>query len=131
VTAAAIPDGRGLRGCTAELAADTAAGRLLCRVLIMYSPATAKVGQTPLLIVPPTINKFYVLDLTPGRSLAEYLVRSGPQVFMISWRNPNARHARWDLDAERCGPEKAAPRNLGGGGLTSQSAALGTYVYDH
>ena len=67
--------------------------------LIQYSPATAKVRQAPLLIVPPTINKFYVLDLAPGRSLAEYLVRSGQQVFMISWRNPDARYARWDLDA--------------------------------
>jgi polyhydroxyalkanoate synthase subunit PhaC len=66
--------------------------------LIQYSPATAKVRQAPLLIVPPTINKFYVLDLAPGRSLAEYLVGSGQQVFMISWRNPDARHARWDLD---------------------------------
>ena len=67
--------------------------------LIQYSPATAKVRQIPLLIVPPTINKFYVLDLAPGRSLAEYLVGSGQQVFMISWRNPDARYARWDLDA--------------------------------
>jgi polyhydroxyalkanoate synthase len=67
--------------------------------LIQYSPATAKVRQAPLLIVPPTINKFYVLDLAPGRSLAEYLVGSGQQVFMISWRNPDARYARWDLDA--------------------------------
>jgi polyhydroxyalkanoate synthase len=67
--------------------------------LIQYSPATAKVRQAPLLIVPPTINKFYVLDLAPGRSLAEYLVSSGQQVFMISWRNPDARYARWDLDA--------------------------------
>jgi len=66
--------------------------------LIQYSPATAKVRQAPLLIVPPTINKFYVLDLAPGRSLAEYLVGSGQQVFMISWRNPDARYARWDLD---------------------------------
>jgi len=66
--------------------------------LIQYGPATAKVRQAPLLIVPPTINKFYVLDLAPGRSLAEYLVRSGQQVFMISWRNPDARYARWDLD---------------------------------
>jgi polyhydroxyalkanoate synthase len=66
--------------------------------LIQYRPATAKVGHVPLLIVPPTINKFYVLDLAPGRSLVEYLVGSGQQVFMISWRNPDARHARWDLD---------------------------------
>ena len=66
--------------------------------LIQYRPATAKVRQVPLLIVPPTINKFYVMDLAPGRSLAEYLVGSGQQVFMISWRNPDARHAKWDLD---------------------------------
>ena len=66
--------------------------------LIQYRPATAAVRQVPLLIVPPTINKFYVMDLAPGRSLAEYLVGSGLQVFMISWRNPDARHAQWDFD---------------------------------
>jgi poly[(R)-3-hydroxyalkanoate] polymerase subunit PhaC len=66
--------------------------------LIQYSPATPAVRQVPLLIVPPTINKFYVLDLAPGRSLAEYLVAAGLQVFMISWRNPDARHAAWDFN---------------------------------
>src|ERR1700729_3255442 len=66
--------------------------------LIQYRPATPAVRQVPLLIVPPTINKFYVTDLAPGRSLAEYLVGSGLQVFMISWRNPDARHAAWDFD---------------------------------
>jgi poly[(R)-3-hydroxyalkanoate] polymerase subunit PhaC len=66
--------------------------------LIQYRPATAAVRQVPLLIVPPTINKFYVMDLAPGRSLAEYLVASGLQVFMISWRNPDARHAKWDFN---------------------------------
>jgi polyhydroxyalkanoate synthase subunit PhaC len=65
--------------------------------LIQYRPATATVRQVPLLIVPPTINKFYVIDLAPGRSLAEYLVGRGQQVFMISWRNPDARHAAWDF----------------------------------
>ncbi len=65
--------------------------------LIQYRPATAAVRQVPLLIVPPTINKFYVMDLAPGRSLAEFLVASGLQVFMISWRNPDARHAAWDF----------------------------------
>jgi polyhydroxyalkanoate synthase len=65
--------------------------------LIQYRPATAAVRPVPLLIVPPTINKFYVMDLAPGRSLAEYLVASGMQVFMISWRNPDARHAAWDF----------------------------------
>jgi polyhydroxyalkanoate synthase len=66
--------------------------------LIQYRPATAAVRQVPLLIVPPTINKFYVMDLAPGRSLAEYLTGSGLQVFMISWRNPDARHATWDFN---------------------------------
>jgi polyhydroxyalkanoate synthase len=66
--------------------------------LIQYRPATAAVRQIPLLIVPPTINKFYIMDLAPGRSLAEYLVASGLQVFMISWRNPDARHAAWDFN---------------------------------
>jgi polyhydroxyalkanoate synthase subunit PhaC len=65
--------------------------------LIQYRPATAAVQQVPLLVVPPVINKYYVMDLAPGRSLAEYLVGSGLQVFMISWRNPDARHAPWDL----------------------------------
>jgi polyhydroxyalkanoate synthase subunit PhaC len=66
--------------------------------LIQYRPATAAVRQVPLLIVPPTINKYYVMDLAPGRSLAEYLTGSGMQVFMISWRNPDARHAAWDFN---------------------------------
>ncbi|HTZ27988.1 MAG TPA: hypothetical protein VMC83_28595, partial [Streptosporangiaceae bacterium] len=61
--------------------------------LIQYRPVTSTVRQVPLLIVPPTINKFYVIDLAPGRSMAEYLVGQGQQVFMISWRNPDARYA--------------------------------------
>jgi polyhydroxyalkanoate synthase len=66
--------------------------------LIQYRPVTSTVRQVPLLIVPPTINKFYVIDLAPGRSMAEYLVSRGQQVFMISWRNPDARHAAWDFN---------------------------------
>jgi polyhydroxyalkanoate synthase subunit PhaC len=53
----------------------------------------------PLLIVPPMINKYYILDLAPGRSLIEHLVGSGQQVFVISWRNPDARHRDWGADA--------------------------------
>jgi polyhydroxyalkanoate synthase subunit PhaC len=48
--------------------------------------------------VPPTINKYYVLDLAPGRSLVEHLVGQGQQVFMISWRNPDARPREWGFD---------------------------------
>ena len=66
--------------------------------LIQYRPATAAVRQVPLLIMPPTISKFYVMNLAPGRSLAKYLTGSGLQVFMISWRNPDARHATWDFN---------------------------------
>jgi polyhydroxyalkanoate synthase len=53
----------------------------------------------PLLLVPPTINKSYVLDLAPDRSWIEYLVRAGQQVFTLSWRNPDVRHAGWGVDA--------------------------------
>lgn len=67
--------------------------------LIQYRPQTEQVRTAPLLIAPPTINKYYVLDLAPGRSLVEYLVQSGQQVFVISWRNPDARHADWGIDA--------------------------------
>ena len=66
--------------------------------LIQYRPVTPAVRQVPLLLVPPVINKFYVMDLAPGRSMVEYLVGRGQQVFMISWRNPDVRHAKWDLD---------------------------------
>jgi polyhydroxyalkanoate synthase subunit PhaC len=66
--------------------------------LLQYEPQTPKVRRVPLLIVPPTINKFYILDLAPGRSLVEYLVRSGQQVFVIAWRNPDARHRHWGAD---------------------------------
>ena len=66
--------------------------------LIQYQPATQQVYRNPLLIVPPMINKYYLIDLAPGRSMVEYLVSQGHQVFAISWRNPDARHADWDLD---------------------------------
>jgi class II poly(R)-hydroxyalkanoic acid synthase len=66
--------------------------------LIQYAPQTGKVRQVPLLIVPPTINKYYVIDLAEQRSLVEHLVRNGQQVYCISWRNPDARHADWGLD---------------------------------
>jgi polyhydroxyalkanoate synthase len=66
--------------------------------LIQYQPATESVYRYPLLIVPPMINKYYIVDLAPGRSLVEFLVGQGHQVFVMSWRNPDARHRDWDLD---------------------------------
>jgi len=67
--------------------------------LLQYAPRTERVREVPLLVVPPMINKFYVADLAPGRSMIEHWVDSGQQVFAISWRNPRAEHRDWDLDA--------------------------------
>ena len=67
--------------------------------LIQYRPSTETVREVPLLMVPPTINKFYIADLARGRSIVEHYVASGQQVFMMSWRNPDERHAEWGLDA--------------------------------
>jgi polyhydroxyalkanoate synthase subunit PhaC len=58
----------------------------LCE-LIQYSPSTKQVRERPLLLVPPQINKFYVMDLAPHRSLTEYAVGRGIQFFTLSWRN--------------------------------------------
>jgi polyhydroxyalkanoate synthase len=66
--------------------------------LIQYRPQTEQVREVPLLLTPPMINKYYVADLAPGRSMLEYAVRNEQQAFAISWRNPDQRHADWGLD---------------------------------
>jgi polyhydroxyalkanoate synthase subunit PhaC len=66
--------------------------------LIQYQPVTETVHRYPLLIVPPMINKYYIVDLAPGRSMVEFLTGQGHQVFVMSWRNPDARHRDWGLD---------------------------------
>ncbi|HEX2072226.1 MAG TPA: alpha/beta fold hydrolase [Geodermatophilus sp.] len=66
--------------------------------LIQYTPTTPTVRSVPLIIVPPTINKYYVTDLAPGRSIVEHYVAGGQEVFMMSWRNPDERHADWGMD---------------------------------
>jgi poly[(R)-3-hydroxyalkanoate] polymerase subunit PhaC len=104
--------------------------------LIQYAPATDQVRSVPLLLVPPTINKYYVADISPGRSLIEYLVERGQQVFAISWRNPEAEHGSWGLDTyseailsaldTACavgGSEQAQMLAFCGGGIAGASVA--------
>jgi polyhydroxyalkanoate synthase len=104
--------------------------------LIQYQPATERVQRFPLVIVPPMINKFYVTDLAPGRSLVGYLVSQGFQVFVISWRNPDARHRDTGLDAygravlgaldaarEICRADRASICALCSGGILSAMVA--------
>jgi len=67
--------------------------------LIQYAPATAEVWSRPVLIVPPQINKAYVWDLAPGRSIVEHLVSKGHQVFLVSWRNPGEDQSDWTLES--------------------------------
>jgi polyhydroxyalkanoate synthase len=69
----------------------------VCEV-IQYTPATPTVVTRPVVMIPPPINKYYFMDLAPGRSFIEHAVSKGIQFFVISWRNPRKEHAGWGLD---------------------------------
>jgi polyhydroxyalkanoate synthase subunit PhaC len=77
--------------------------------LLQYTPTTPRVHAIPLLMIPPQINRHYILDLSPGRSLAEFAVSQGIKVFMIVWRNPDAQlgHGAWGLDDYLAAEERA------------------------
>jgi polyhydroxyalkanoate synthase len=66
--------------------------------LIQYTPQHETVYERPLLVVPPQVNRYYALDLSPGRSMYEYLLEQGIQVFTISWRNPTGAQRDWNYD---------------------------------
>ena len=71
--------------------------------LIQYRPATASVHERPLVMVPPCINKYYILDLQPENSFVRYVVAQGHTVFMVSWRNVSADMGKitWDQYLEQ------------------------------
>jgi len=80
----------------------TTPGKVIARSdvaeIIQYEPATETVLKRPLLICPPWINKFYILDLNPEKSFIKWATEQGHSVFVISWVNPDSRHGRmgWD-----------------------------------
>lgn len=65
--------------------------------LIHYTANTEKVHKRPLLVVPPQINKYYSIDMAPGKSMIEFLLSQGIQPYCISWRNPTKEHRDWDM----------------------------------
>jgi len=87
-----------------QLGRDLAAtpGRVVMRnrliELIAYEPQTEKVHETPILCSPPWINKYYIMDLAPGRSWIEHMVRNGFTVFVLSYRNPDASLGALTMD---------------------------------
>ncbi|MGL1834562.1 PHA/PHB synthase family protein [Rhodocyclaceae bacterium SMB388] len=107
--------------------------------LIQYAPLTDKVAEKPLLIVPPCINKFYIMDLQPENSLVRFVVEQGFTVFLISWKNAGPAESRfgWDdylqkgpleaLDVVRAVTRVKKPNVLGfcvGGTILSSALAV-------
>jgi polyhydroxyalkanoate synthase len=105
--------------------------------LLQYAPMTSTVHTTPMILVPPQINKYYFMDMSPGRSFVEYGVQQGLRMFAVSWRNPTKEHRDWGLDTyvdaleeavraacEIAGTEQANTVSLCAGGITS-AAMLG------
>jgi len=96
--------------------------------LIQYAPATDTVRRRPVVLIPPQINKYYILDLAPGRSFIQHAVSQGIPFFAVSWRNPTAEHRDWDLDTyvQAClQAVEAANEITGGDGCSLFGACAG------
>ncbi|MBV8666906.1 MAG: alpha/beta fold hydrolase [Burkholderiaceae bacterium] len=65
--------------------------------VIQYQPKTETVFQRPLVVIPPQVNKFYAMDLSPEKSMFKFATEHGLQLFAISWRNPKREHRDWDI----------------------------------
>jgi polyhydroxyalkanoate synthase len=99
--------------------------------LLEYKPLTAKVYERPFLLVPPCINKFYILDLQPENSLIRYAVEQGHRVFVVSWRNPDEsmREFTWDRYIEDAAIKAIhVVQEIGGQGKDGKINALGFCV---
>jgi polyhydroxyalkanoate synthase len=103
--------------------------------LLQYQPVTEEVREVPVIFIPPMISKFYCVDLSPGRSLIEYLVAHGQQTFTMSWKNATKNQAHWDFDsymeaiiealkttAEVCSTDRVHVAGLCLGGIMSTCA---------
>jgi len=75
--------------------------------LIQYRPVTSEVHARPLLIAPPQINKFYVFDLVPEKSIIQFALKGGLQPFAISWKNPTPAQRDFGLDTYVAALEEA------------------------
>ena len=80
--------------------------------IVTYKPTTDKVYRRPLLVVPPQINKYYSVDLSPGKSMIEFLLANGIQPYCISWRNPTAENRNWGMEAYIAALDEACDATL-------------------
>ena len=93
--------------------------------LIQYKPSTPTVGTVPVVFIPPEISRHYILDLSPGRSLVEFLVNQGHPVFVMSWRNPAPAHRDWNLDTYVAAEIGGRPRRAANDALRGCGSLLG------
>ncbi len=94
--------------------------------LIQYTPTTKTVGEIPLVIIPPWINKYYILDLRPENSFAKFVVDQGISTFIISWKNPSSAMAETTFDDY---VEKAALKAIEIAQAVSKSKKVNTIGY--